>query len=328
MYKTRIIIFGFFFFLFMPLLAHSLVMIYPEDKTFLKGPGYIILKGGSQPSIEAVVVEINGLRSSPIDISSSEYKAVFKDFLILQPEYAPGKNSIRVEGYVQGKLVDNVDAEIYVLSDAYELPPDGYRPFVMHVTQKEQLCTPCHNMNPSPDQLALSTVDGNPCGSCHKNLIAKKYVHGPAGVFQCVYCHDQSSRPAKYKVKNDNDNDLCNGCHLGKVREFRDNEFVHGPVAVGMCLICHDSHASDHRSQLHFEVNDLCMKCHERLEVLKHFTQGTGKGHPVSGKPDPSSLSGRELSCVSCHKPHGGMTQQYFPEKVSGMMICSKCHTK
>jgi len=321
-----------FFFVILLLLgfvgpADALDVIYPEDGTYFTGSSFLIVKCGDNPVVEGVTVEINGLKSGLLDISSPEYKAAFADFLILEAGFSVGENNIKVESFVNGKQVAKASANVFYLDDPYAIPPNEYRPYIMHTPPKESLCSPCHNMQPSSSQITATSADKNPCGECHSRMLNKKYVHGPAGVFKCIECHDPVSKPSKYKVVAQGA-DVCNGCHVGKVKEFQNNKFVHGPVAVGMCEVCHDSHASDYRGQLHGEVNAVCLNCHEGLNVNMHFTTGVGKGHPVAGYPDPSQ-SGRQLSCVSCHNPHGGASRVFFDKTVtSAMMICQRCHKK
>jgi len=306
--------------------AYCLELIYPEDGTLLEKQGNLIIKAGGNNAVDGVIVEINGFRSGLLDISSPEYKAVFQDFLILEPEYSSGKNVIVVEGYKQGAVVGKLSTEIYFQANPNVFPPPKYRPFVMHVSQKEALCSSCHEMSPTMEDLR-NYSSANPCAACHKNLLNKKYVHGPAGVYQCVSCHDPSTRPSKYKVKN-SDVWLCAECHSDKISKFKANSFIHGPVEVGMCLVCHNAHSSENPYQLKASVNDLCLGCHSGLQVPVHFTQGTGKGHPVSGAVDPRSPINEKLSCVSCHNPHGGVNRVFFEKDLSGMMFCQECHKK
>ncbi len=308
--------------------ADALELIYPEDGTFVVRSDFMIVKGGAEPPLDGLTIEINGLKSGLIDISNPEYKKIFADFLILEPEFEPGKNSISLEGYAQGEVVRKVAGEIYFLKDPYGLPPSGYRPYVMHTPQREALCAPCHNMSPTPQQLQISSADQNPCGSCHKRMLDKKQVHGPAGVFRCTTCHDPNSKPSKYKTSGGNE-ESCAKCHTDKVASFKTARFVHGPVAVGLCSVCHDSHASDHPAQMHGPINDVCSSCHANVDLNRHVVSGIMRPHPLQGVADPSR-PGRELSCSSCHNPHSGASKVFFEEKyaASTMMLCQKCHNK
>ena len=309
--------------------ADSLQIIYPEDGTSIVKSNYLVIKGGGDPQLDSLIVEINGLKSEFLDISSVEYKTYLKDFVILQPEFSAGENSLKVEGFVQGRVVGTSSATIFYQKDQTVIPPGDFRPYVMHTLQREALCSECHEMNPSEEQLLEISAVNNPCASCHKDILSKKNVHGPAGVFRCIFCHDPSSKPSKYKARSV-DVDICSECHLGKVEQFSRNKFIHGPVLVGLCSVCHDSHSSDSPAQLLAPINEVCVGCHDKLDLSSHVVRGfSGKAHPLKDVPDPSQTESL-MSCVSCHDPHGGANRVFFEAQYSGssMAICRKCHSK
>lgn len=308
----------------------ALEIVYPSNGVFVTRSDFLIIKGGDSPPLEAMTVAVNGNRSDLIDISAADYRAAFADFLILQPEWDPGKNTVVVDGYAAGKKVRSSTAEIYFVgSDPTVTPPKGYKPFIMHTPEKEALCLPCHVMNPSKAQLGAETADKNPCASCHRRLVDFPYVHGPAGVYQCTSCHDPASKPVRYQL-NGAPAELCAECHMDKVEEFQKNKFIHGPVATGYCLLCHDPHASSHPAQLRAPVNTVCVGCHDN--VIKrdgHVVRGmSGNGHPLAGPRDPSD-PGKPFNCSSCHDPHGGQAQPLFRHSLTNrMQLCASCHKK
>lgn len=306
----------------------SLEIVYPANQTYVVRSDFLVIKGGANPVIEGMVVDINGVASDVIDVSSPEYRAAFADFLILQPELSAGKNLIEVRGLAGGKEVARQTADVFYLNgDPTVVAPASYRPFVMHLPEKERQCEPCHVMNPDKVQLGSAEQGANPCASCHKSLVDKKYVHGPAGVWGCGDCHDGSSRPARWQVRPGGGG-LCNECHFDKVDEYSKSPFVHGPVGVGMCTLCHDPHASDNPSQLLTEVNRICMGCHTAIgegHVVRGFA---GKGHPLKGKKDPLRPE-RPFTCVSCHNPHSGEGSALLAKKAKGRYeLCKHCHKK
>ncbi len=327
--KTGLFLFCLVAVLSLALSSAAIELIYPEDGSWVPYSHLLIIKTGEDPPVAGVSLEINGAKSDILDISSDAYRAAFADFLLLEPSFEPGKNSITLMAHdASGKQIGETKADIYYKSDPYERPPDDFRHYVMHTSQREALCAPCHNMQPTQQQLLESSVEKNPCGTCHRRMLKRKYVHGPAGVFECTFCHDPASRPSKYRYRA-GDAKICTECHEEKVEEFSSNEFVHGPVAVGMCSVCHDPHATNFPAQLFRETNVVCIGCHEGVDLNNHVIRSMGGKHPLKGVPDPSSSSGRELSCASCHRPHGGASRVFFSSGTgSAMMLCQQCHQK
>lgn len=305
--------------------AFGVEIIYPSDKSIIVHSDFLILKAGGA---EQLVVGINGVKSEPIDITGEDYRAAFGDFLILQPEFDPGKNTLTAAAYVGGKQVDFRSVSIYFRSDPAAIPPREFRPFVMHTPEQEALCQPCHQMRPDKIQLRAETEQDNPCAGCHRSLLQHEYVHGPAGVYQCVDCHDPESRPSRYQLRAQGA-ELCNECHFDKVDAFKVNKYVHGPVGAGYCDTCHDSHASAYSGQLLMPVNELCLGCHRAVTREIHVARGiTKNGHPLGGVPDPSR-PGQMLNCASCHDPHGGMNTYFFRNGLTDRFaLCQYCHKK
>ncbi|MDH3999200.1 MAG: cytochrome C [Desulfuromonadales bacterium] len=311
-----------------PSLSLALQLVYPEDGTSIRKSNYLIIMAGKNPPVEGLTVAINGVDSDIIDISSTEYRQAFGDKLILMPEFDPGPNALVVKSYTQGKLVDRVEAEIFYAVNPWDDTPEQYPPFVMHLPENEALCAPCHNMDPSPEEFNNYDPRRNPCNSCHKRMIHRKHVHGPAGVLECATCHDATSRPAKYGIEGSG-NSLCLECHDDKYQEFNEQKYIHGPVETGDCLVCHDPHAAEEYSQVRTRINTLCQACHEAFGDGSHVLRGVGgKIHPVAGKNDPLRM-GRELICTSCHDPHAGKAKAYFiADMTSRMGLCQHCHQK
>jgi predicted CXXCH cytochrome family protein len=308
--------------------GYALEIIYPADGTYVIRSNYLIITCGQDPVVEALTIEINGVVSDLIDISSPEYRAVFQDKLIVEPQFDPGSNIIKVDGYAKGQKVSSVEADIYYLDDFSGQAPDHYKQFFMHAPEQEARCVGCHNMNPSEQELYGDSASTNACGTCHQRMLNKKHVHGPAGVFECMACHDAESRPIKYQLLAE-EADLCNECHFDKVEQFRESKFIHGPVEAGYCQVCHDSHASDHLAQAITPINELCLACHEGVNLKAHVLRGVGgKSHPLSGRLDPSGKD-RMISCASCHDPHGGMSKMYFQRGITNrFVLCQICHAK
>lgn len=303
----------------------ALEILYPQDGTYVTKSNYLIVHGGEEPLLDAMTIEIDGIKSELIDLSSEEYRGLYGDKLVVEPIYDPGVNTIVVEGYLSGNKIATAQAEVYYLADESETLPPGYRKEVFHLAEREAACAVCHNMQPSKAQLQNPAPSSNPCASCHARMLNRAHVHGPAGVYECSYCHDVESQPVKYQVRLD-DIELCQECH----DDQNVAPLLHGPVEAGMCLICHDSHATDQPGQLVAEVNQLCLNCHARVLNRPHvISAGMSSGsHPLSGPENPRDR-GKRMNCSSCHDPHGGQFESYFVGGIeSKMQLCQECHDK
>lgn len=307
----------------------SVQLIYPESSSFVTQSRHLILKLGSS-EISAVVVTVNDVASDPLPVGTTEYKRAFRDFLILQPLWDKGKNQLTVDTFSGDKKLDTFKTEIFYapVVGGSEAPKE-YKPTKLHRSNVESLCAPCHNMKPTAKQLIDVPDKDNPCYSCHKRMGNQKFVHGPVSTYSCINCHPINTIPKYSTIKRETK--LCFDCHTEKQKEFKAFKFLHGPIAADMCEICHDPHSSDNPDQLHQPVNKLCLTCHELVGKEVHaIALGDGTGHPISEKTDPSDRGkGRELSCISCHDPHGGKARYYFVTGTDNKMdLCQMCHKK
>lgn len=306
--------------------ATALEILYPGDGTYINRSEALVIKAGK--GVDGLVLELGGETSDLIDISGEQYRATFKDMLILRPEFDPGKNRIKVRGYLQGEKVAETEVSFFLRTDQLAPPPDGYRRFKMHVPEKEAVCAACHNMSPTEAAISNPSPQQNPCVTCHRGMLRPEWSHGPAGVFECGSCHELQNEKGRFRERTIHA-DLCTECHQDIVDEYLQAEYVHGPVEAGLCNTCHDSHATPHRGQLVAEANTLCLGCHERVDDGVHVGRGiSGRPHPLSGKKDPSR-PGRSFDCTGCHNPHGGNSPYYYQGGVSSrMQLCQSCHKK
>ena len=317
--------------LFMLLLASpvmALDIFYPADGTYVVKSRYLVIKGGTDPLLEGISIEINGVKSDVIDLTSEEYQAAFADMLIVEPIFDPGKNDIIIEGYLAGDKMATARATVFYYDQYDTSPPADFAREMFHLPDREAPCVDCHNMNPTEAELATPDPRSHPCASCHARMLTQSHVHGPAGVYECTYCHEVGSSPNKYQARP-GDASICLECHEDKLDAFRQSEFVHGPIDAGLCLVCHDPHASKQPSQLVLPAYDLCVSCHAKVVGEPHVTRGSsGKPHPLKGVVNPAG-EGEDLSCASCHDPHSGVSNAMFQWGVkSRFVLCGKCHQK
>lgn len=300
----------FFFLVFCINKADALKIITPEDKSFFTVPYIYVIAKIERDDATHVMVTVNDIKSPLIYIAGSDYKTQFKDYLIMDIELDNGENFLSISLYRDGKLLEEKKAIINFISPPKVLPQNALK-YYFHQEEKEKECLTCHE-----------TIQN--CAECHKRVISKKYVHGPAGSGDCNVCHIEEKRNnVKYTVL-ENINNICVNCHDNM--KLENYKYAHGPFAAGSCEVCHDLHSSDYPHQLKMETNDLCINCHQ--EFKKPGVTHVVTKHPLSGKKDPSR-PGKMLQCSSCHNPHGENTQVFFVKGVKTRMeLCAVCHKK
>ncbi len=200
----------------------------------------------------------------------------------------------------------------------------------LHSPSANVQCTRCHLRKKGKTRISILTGKvETTCYQCHinkKKIKTQSHVHGPVGTGDCTVCHDPHGDRYQFQLWADGREKLCIGCHtemktvlIRKVGFHR-----HGIIQGGGCIACHDPHASSTRFQLYLPINELCTSCHVELQGI---TTGHPVGkHPLGGKPDPLRKN-RELSCTSCHQPHGSSFRYLLIGDILGGHVCSKCHS-
>lgn len=301
--------------------------IYPSPNSAITSSGHLIFKF-NQVEITSLRITHNGVASDLVDVGSPEFRKLFQDFFIAQSLWDLGVNKLVVDLFNGGQKIDSASMAVFYapVGSNQRVPPE-YIPVQLHRPEKENFCQSCHVMTPTSAQMNNSNEKLNPCYTCHKKMLAVKYVHGPAGTYSCGYCHPSKGNPKHVVTKQGAA--LCYECHSDTAAQFKKRKFLHGPVEAGMCGICHDSHGSQHEAQLILPINELCVTCHGHISNQLHVVRTpSGDGHPLKGKPDPARKgSGRNMSCISCHDPHGGSVRYFFVNNSDDrMQLCQLCH--
>lgn len=307
----------------------AIEFIYPSPNTAVTSSGHFIFKL-NQTDVTSLRITHNGLAGESVDVSSPEYRKLFQDMFIAQSLWDQGVNRLEVDLFNGGqKIESSILSVFYAPEDGNQKIPPEYTSITLHRPEKERYCQSCHVMNPTPAQMNSSVEKNNPCYICHKKMLTVKYVHGPAGTYSCGYCHASKGNPKHAVPKRGAA--LCFECHSDMSVQIKKKKFVHGPVEAGMCDVCHDPHGSQNEAQLIKPINELCLSCHGHIRNQQHVVRVTaGGGHPLSGKNDPSKKgTGRQLSCISCHAPHGNDVRYFFTNNAEDRMsLCQMCHNK
>lgn len=192
-------------------------------------------------------------------------------------------------------------------------------------------------------QHPVPVTETSDCLECHADYGTGDHVH-PAVKRGCMACHRVDNRAnGTYVDLKPADSVICLNCHRAD-----GSANIHFPYRSGMCTRCHNPHASANEALLRAKVNELCLDCHLRradsvpsrylptIGLVEDNSRGHPyQRHPVSGSGDP--IRGGEMSCLSCHLPHGGTKEHYLrmaaeiPEDALNHNtetddMCRKCH--
>lgn len=316
--------------LLFPATPHAaLQLIYPSENSWMYRSDYLILKTNDL-AISGIRLTVNGVDSDILEMSSSEYRKFFQDLLIVQPVWDKGKNTLLIEAFIGDKKIQSLTTELfYNPSGERSVVPASFNDSLLHTPERSKLCTPCHDMSPSAGKNASSNPESSPCATCHYKLAKVKHPHEPVASFSCSYCHQATGNPAHAVTRRGVA--LCFECHSDKADEIKKVTFPHGPVVAGYCEVCHDPHGTDFPGFMRKPINEVCLSCHEKILKTPHVLRSSGgEGHPLAGKADISpKRKGKELSCASCHDPHGGVTRYFLvSRKDERMALCQYCHAK
>lgn len=119
--------------------------------------------------------------------------------------------------------------------------PDRQRRSFPHPPYRDNRCDVCHSVDSG--QLFRQPSEGL-CLGCHAPLLRnKRFVHGPAAVNACLFCHHHHASAHEHVLRMDPPA-LCLQCHdkndLSKGR-------YHENISQRACTDCHNPHASDRR---------------------------------------------------------------------------------
>lgn len=188
----------------------------------------------------------------------------------------------------------------------------------VHRALETQGCLGCHvpHTSRSPRLLVAPTAAAL-CLNCHPAMDERPSAHPPVAKRQCTSCHEPHASRDAPLLKADGKK-LCRSCHpkIGAASRR------HRPLVRRGCETCHVAHGEGPKL-LRRPVNEGCERCHAKQRDGLHVKAGP-KIHPVSGAADRLH-PGRELSCVSCHDPHGGANARFL-SAADPAKSCAGCH--
>lgn len=205
-------------------------------------------------------------------------------------------------------------------------PAKNDHPFV-HSAVALGECSGCHNPHGSDAPFKLwSKPEAGACYRCHyDDVTGREHPHPPAEKGDCGICHAPHGSGTKANLRQGT-NLTCGQCHPAEYRPGAKRP--HQAVEIYGCPACHNPHSSDFAFNLNKPINALCTTCHAGFDDGYHAAQRpAGGGHPMAGLPDPTRED-RDLSCTSCHDPHGGEFPYLWYRAPTKTDLCNECHGK
>lgn len=189
-----------------------------------------------------------------------------------------------------------------------------------HAPFAQKMCDGCHDVG-GKDPLKTIAQGPRLCYTCHgdkEKEFRKGLVHTPVVGGECTTCHSPHATDEKFFLVEE-ERDLCLSCHNKVGERLAGSKFIH-PVKVenGRCTICHSPHASDVAYLFPKPSIAMCSTCHP--------SQGSFT-HPVGEKVIDPRDQKSQVTCISCHGPHGTPYPRIL-RLSRERELCVQCHVK
>ena len=193
---------------------------------------------------------------------------------------------------------------------------------VPHPALEMVRCVDCHNPHASPQEKLINAPAGGECTICHEDQAAgpDEVAHGIIELVGCRACHEPHGG-ANENLLRLSVTELCLSCHedSGKSQPESSDE-------SGMTLILGRYYIPTDRVKA-MRVIRLSQDREHNHPLAGHRVLGTPTKEELK-RTDELIFSG-ELSCMTCHNPHKGKSNQLFRWGArSSFELCAACHRK
>ncbi|BDY04572.1 DmsE family decaheme c-type cytochrome [Ferrimonas sp. YFM] len=185
------------------------------------------------------------------------------------------------------------------------------------------------------EQGQYSKKGADTCLTCHRKsdqvMAIFSSAHGdtfspgsPMAELQCETCHGplgKHNRGGKEpmitfgsdsQLSAQSQNSVCLGCHSDS--QSHDWHGSTHQMEELSCTSCHSVHQADNHLSTVSDINAQCSSCHAQQSADKHKRSS----HP---------LAWGQMSCISCHNPHGG-SSEFALNELSVNDNCYSCHAE
>ena len=207
-------------------------------------------------------------------------------------------------------------------------------------------CGGCHDLRNS---YAILDSGKNLCQSCHPEYFQPEpdeWVHGPAAIGECQFCHDAHKTPYEHVLRAPQP-DMCFTCHDAS---YIVTDPFHTTLDDQTCSNCHDPHGAGNRLLLidartfkrressmralpsaHAAwPRDQCTQCH--LEEQSHLLVENIDEQCLRCHEESAADSGDQRlhqavadgRCTACHTPHQSTRANMI--RPLAEQVCFTCH--
>jgi predicted CXXCH cytochrome family protein len=302
----------------------GLAIIQPPEKSIVQSGLLIVVLKGSTVLVDAIQLSVNNTKQV---LSPKTFKQDSVCYDGIRLSY--GLNLVKITGFKNNKKTEEITRQVFYQNDlsmgSISIPA-GFKAYQFHVDENEKKCSSCHGLDFRKAEDPQDPLQ-SPCYLCHKKILSEySFTHGPSAVWSCLMCHDRKAKKPKLAVAAPVA-PICRGCHEITWEKMK---YQHAPTASGACTTCHNPHAENRQYFLRKDTVELCASCHEEILSRPHVivSFSGNSGHPLRNRPDPSR-PGKNLTCASCHNPHGGNSSVFlnnYDDSMPMKRFCTSCH--
>ena len=272
------------------------------------------------PTQRSALVEMLGLNSAPAALGSGEapHDAIHARLVSGQPNNPDAALVAYAEGIAE-KPVKSEGSDTSVLVAAAEEKPAAKK----HEAGEahyigSQACVACHR---------------NQVGAFNQTLHGDVLLHHPRNENEklgCESCHGPGSKHAETKEGD--------GGEPGDIIAFRKDSPRPVEERNAICLSCHERADRTYwKGSAHETQNIACTNCHELMQKVSPKFQMAKSTEAETcfqchkdrraqfERPSHHPLREGDMTCSSCHNPHGSATDKLLRE-ASVNETCYKCH--
>ncbi len=182
----------------------ALSILYPKHESAVGRRVNVVLDPLTDWSVAPFFqVVVGGAEHPVIDASSGRHA-------MQGVPLAPGMNTITVRALAPApkdskreenkyRVLASRTLAVFNREGSFTPVTGAFEPQYYHTRENEADCSGCHRLEAEQQDLRPKGPDDVLCIACHREVRRGRHIHGPAGVGNCLACHDPELFPVKYQ---------------------------------------------------------------------------------------------------------------------------------